>query len=248
MTSDIASGRSPQTSVIPFNRLRYNRETWVRDAVDTGRVDQFAEQIKEGQEFPPIEVVPCADGNYLIGDGIHRSMATHRLGRTEIEAVIVTPQPNESPEQCAYRIALEMASKSALPLTGAERRRAAVHLLETQPELSRRQIALLVGVSHSSVNQWAIEVDECSTPDDEADRRMPVGQSPDRVAARMASMLDRLSDSRGLLDYLAPKRMGRHLAEAFADRFGDTALDEARRLRTWLDGAVSHLEAEDEGR
>ena len=57
-------------------------------------------------------------------------------------------------------------------------------------------------------------------------------------------MLDRLSESRGLLDYLAPKRMGRHLADAFVDRFGDSALDEAQRFRTWLDGAVVSLEAE----
>ncbi len=246
MTSDTTSGRFPETSMIPLSSLRCNRDNWVRDAVDKARVEQFAEQIQDGQRFPPIEVVPFTDGHYLIGDGIHRSMATHRLGRTEIEAVIATPRPNESSDDCAYRIALETASKSALPLTGAERRRAAIHLLETQPELSRRQIALLVGVSHSSVNRWAMEVDERSTQDDGPERRMPVGQSPDRVAARLASMLDRLSESRGLLDYLVPKRMGRHLAKAFEERFGDSALDEAQRLRTWLDGAVSCLEEEDD--
>ena len=103
-------------------------------------------------------------------------------------------------------------------------------------------------MSHSSINRWAAEVDDCSTPDDETERRMPVGQSPDRVAGRLVSMLDRLSESRGLLDYLAPKRMGRHLAEAFADRFGDSALDESRKFRTWLDGAIAALKAEEGSR
>ncbi|MGO8873428.1 MAG: ParB N-terminal domain-containing protein [Acidimicrobiales bacterium] len=227
--------------LIPISQLRFDRNNWPRDAVDEGRVEMFFLQMQEDEAFPPIEVVPRPDGSFLVGDGIHRTLAVQRLERSEIEAVIATPRTDETPSACAYRIALETATRSALPLTRAERRRAAVHLLETCPDFSRRQIAQLVGVAHSSVNRWAEEVADSSTRSEDADRQMPIGPSPDRVAAQLVSTLDRLSGSRGILDYLAPKRMGRHLAEAFVDRFGDSALDEAQRFRAWLDVAVTAL-------
>ncbi len=228
--------------LIRLQDLHLDRGTWIRDAVDHDRVEMFSLQMQEGEVFPSIEVVPTTNGPYLVGDGVHRVLAARRLGHTEIEAVIVIPKPNETDAQCAYRTALETASRSALPLTGAERRRAAIHLLQTQVELSRRQIAQLVGVAHSSVNRWAVEVDQSSTPDADSDLQAAVGPTADKVARRLVSVLDRLSESRGFLDLIASKRMGRHLADAFADRFGESALGEARRFRTWLDGAVASLE------
>jgi ParB-like chromosome segregation protein Spo0J len=228
---------------IAVEALLFDPDAWVRDAVDSGRVNLFTSQMQEGAAFPPIEVVPQTDGTFLIGDGVHRCLAVRRLGQVEIDAVIVIPEPNESPAECAYRIALETASRSALPLTRSERRRAAVHLLEFQPQLSRRAIAQLVGVAHSSVNRWAEEVSQSSAAD-ESEVRMPVGMTPSRIASRLVGTLERLSESRGLLDYLAPKRMGRHLAEAFTDRFDHSAPDEARRFRSWLDQTVSILETD----
>jgi hypothetical protein len=242
MPSEPESGRFSQTSVIPISKLRFDRNWWPRDAIDQGRVEMFRLQMQEGGNFPPIEVVPSADGTYLIGDGVHRSVAAKSAGHTEIEVEIVHPQENETPTDCAYRIALETASRSALPLTRSERRRAAVYLLENRSDMSRRAIAHLVGVAHSSVNRWAIEVDQSSTPDDEEPRRTQIGPNPDQVASRLVVALERLSESRGLLDYLAPRRMGRHLASAFVDRFGDECLTEAKHFQTWINVAVSALE------
>ena len=227
---------------VPIESLRYSRDSWVRDAVDRDRVELFYLQLQEGAGFPPIEVVKQDDGTYFIGDGIHRCMAAQRAGHTEIGAVIVPPRENETPVDCAYRIALETATRGPLPLTMSERRRAVVHLLETQPEMSRRSIAELVGVSHSTVGRWAVEVDQSAGDGDEASPRMPIGPSPEKVARGLVGTLERLKEARGLFDYLARSRMGRHMAGAFADRYGESALDEARRFQAWVDAAVAALE------
>jgi hypothetical protein len=71
-----------------------------------------------------------------------------------------------------------------------------------------------------------------------------IGPSADGVALKLVRFLERLSDSRGLLDYVASKQMGRHLAGAFRQRFGDQSLGEARQFATWMAGAVAVLEAE----
>ena len=65
-----------------------------------------------------------------------------------------------------------------------------------------------------------------------------LGPNADDFARRFVGHLARLSDNRGLFDYLMPKRMGRHLAGAFVDRYGDTALSEAHQVRAWVDRAV----------
>lgn len=242
MPSEPESGTFSQTSIIPLTHLKFIRDKWPRDAVDQGRVEMFSQQMQEGGGFPPIEVVPLPDGTYLIGDGVHRCLAVQRIGRTEITAVFVEPRQGESPTDCAYRTALETASHSALPLSRSERRRAAIHLLEDRPDMSRRAIAELVGVAHSSVNRWAVEVDDSSTTEEDGTRRTPIGPNPDQIATRLVTTLERLSESRGLFDYLAPRRMGRHLASAFISRFGDEGLTEAKHFQAWINVAVSALE------
>ena len=225
---------------LPLTEIRFERDHLIRDAIDLTRVDDFCRQMQEGEGFPPVEVVPQAGGKYLLGDGVHRCLAAQRAGHPEIDALIVIPRPNESPLECAYRTALETAARGPLALTNAERRRAAIHLLESQPQMSRRAIAQLVGAAHSSVNRWAVEAEP---PSDNGPRqRIVIGPSPSQVAMRLVRNLGRISDSRGVFDLLAPRRMGRHMADAFADHFGDSALDEAQRFHAWMAAAVTALE------
>ena len=54
--------------------------------------------------------------------------------------------------------------------------------------------------------------------------------------------LVKLEDSRGLLDRMAPSRMGRHLARAFEDRLGGDALRQAERFAEWTAAAVRELQ------
>lgn len=235
---------TPQTSVIPKSHLRYDRSSWPRDTLDEGRVAMFSALLLEGETLPTIEVVPRPDGTYLICDGVHRSFAAIRTGRTEIEAVIVVPQGGESPADCAYRRALETATRSALPLTRNERRRAALRLVASRPDMSRRAIARVVGVAHSTVDRWVGEATDSASAEKGDPPSGADTATAEQMARRLVSFLARLEDSRGLLDYLSTKRMGRHFAQAFSERFEDSALDEARRFRSWMDLAVTSLESD----
>jgi hypothetical protein len=225
---------------IRISDLQASSETWPRDVLNQDRVDLFAGLLQEGQELPPIEVVPTEGGKYLIADGIHRCLAAAACHRTEVEVVIVTREEGESPEACAFRRALETASRTALPLTRHERRRAALKLLAERPDTSRRQVARLVGVSHDSVNRWAA-VDDSSTPSDVGGTARPRPTAPE-VAVRLARYVGQLQDGRGLLDSLIPARMGQHLARALRDQFGEEAITEAKRLSGWIHGAIAVLE------
>jgi ParB-like nuclease domain len=225
---------------VSTSQLRFAQAAWPRVGLNQERVQLFASIL---DELPPIEVVPAGDGTFLIADGVHRWMAARSLNRGQIEAVILSVQPGESPVACAFRRALETATRSALPLTTSERRAAAKRLVQERPEMSHREIARVVGVSHDSIDRWAKGVaDSATQTSGEALRQIP--PSPDEVARRLVRSLSRLDDSRGLLDLLAPARMGTHLARAFDDIFGNDSLRQAERFEQWVAGAVKVLRRE----
>jgi hypothetical protein len=227
-------------NTLPIQQLRYSSATWPRLAVNNDRVEMFAAQLADGETLPPIEVVPNGDGTFSVADGVHRTLAALLNSQTDIEVKVVTVGPGESALNCAYRRALETATRTALPLGKLERRRAVKHLLDTRPDLSRREIARWVGVAHSTVDRWASEVAD-SASDSEVSS---LGPTADQSALKLVRFLERLSDSRGLFDYVAPKRMGRYLAQAFYDRFEDEALSQARVFALWVQRAVTLLEGQ----
>src|ERR1700733_13812215 len=195
----------PQTSQIPINQLVARRDLWPRVEAQEERIEMFADQLRSGDELAPIEVVPHNDGKYLIADGVHRTYAAVRAVRNDIPALIITPLPGETAEACVYRRALETPTRSALPLSKAERRRAVLKL-RSETDLSDRAIAQLVGVSHNSVGRWTKE--ESETP---AAAGPPSGApNVEKVATRMATYLTQIDGGRGLLDLIAPGRIGKH--------------------------------------
>lgn len=210
--------------------------------MDQERVELFTGLLAAGEELPPIDVVPIGDGTYLIADGVHRTNAAVALNQTMVDVIILTLQGGESVSDCVYRRALETATRSALPLTKAERRRAVVRLLDRQPDLSHRTVARLVGVSHDTVDRWAKEAKELIGNGADSASTEHAQPSTAEIARRLVRTLIRLDDARGLLDTISPSRMGKHLAKAFRESLGDDALGEARRLAEWVASAVSELE------
>jgi ParB-like chromosome segregation protein Spo0J len=230
------------TTTVPLARLRYDREVWPRVELNQERVALFAGLFRDGEELPAIEVVALDDGTYLIADGVHRGHAARRVGKEQIEAILVTPDPGEDPSACTFRRALETATRSALPLTSAERRLAVWRLLAVESDKSHRAIARLVGVSHNSVDRWARELDDSSTCGDPRGAVPRSSPGAEQVARRLVNNLVALDAARGLSDLVVPSRMGRHLATAFEARLGDDALAQAQRFAEWTAAAVSVLE------
>lgn len=226
---------------VPVSQIHFDPQLWPRDELDEQRVGMFQDLLEEGEPLEPIEAVPQDDGTLLGADGVHRFAATVRAGQQEIDVAVIEPLSDESVRDCAYRRALETATKCALPLNRSQRRRAVQHLLETRPDLSRRSIARLVGVAHSTVDRWAVDAAPSASEsvDEPTIDRLPTA---DQMARRLVGFLTRLDESRGLLDYMAPSRMGRHLADAFEDRLGDAAPTRARLLAKWTTAAAQVLE------
>ncbi len=221
----------------------YVRSSWPRFGLNEERCGIFEAIYREGGSLPALEVVALPDGRYLLVDGMHRFFGAKRAGLKEIDVVLMQPVGDERPEDVAFRRALETATTSSLPLNREERHLAALKLVSTRPDLSRREVARLVGVAHSSVDRWVqlAEHEKERTEETSDTGTYPHGPSADDVARRLVSQLARLEDAKGLLDMLVPKRMGKHLAGAFTDRYADAALSEAQRFKAWVDRAVDVL-------
>ena len=70
---------------IPLHQLVADREFQVRDDLDPRTVKRYADAMRDGTEFPPIEVA-VIDGLPYIVDGFHRFEATSQNGWREILA------------------------------------------------------------------------------------------------------------------------------------------------------------------
>ena len=78
------------TTRIPISDIILDEEIYPRDGVDQKRVGIFAENIRDGFKFDPIEVQAHHDvtGKYSILDGVHRWSAYKATGVTEPEVII----------------------------------------------------------------------------------------------------------------------------------------------------------------
>src|SRR5439155_4104406 len=61
--------------------------TQVRAAINESAVSEYAEAMRDGDEFPPI--ILFADGNrFLCADGFHRTLAAARISRDTLKAEV----------------------------------------------------------------------------------------------------------------------------------------------------------------
>jgi ParB-like chromosome segregation protein Spo0J len=110
----------------------------------TGQDEAHVERLAEAEgPLPPILVHRLT---MRIVDGFHRVAAAQRRGQTEIEAYLL----DESLE-AAFVTAVESNVTHGLPLSSADRRRAAVTILAAYPHWSDRAIAKSTGLSGKTV-------------------------------------------------------------------------------------------------
>ena len=79
-----------QTTTIPISSIILDEDIYPRKGIDPRRIGIFAENIRDGFKFEPIEVEPAPGkpGKYRLLDGAHRWSAYKSTGLTEAEAVI----------------------------------------------------------------------------------------------------------------------------------------------------------------
>jgi hypothetical protein len=185
-----------ETEDIPIDSIRMVGEaerTQVRERTDDNVVEQYAEAVKNGDQFPAVSLV--ADGDqYLIADGWHRILAHRKADRRLIEAMILPSFDELDPLTSAIRYALRENQKHGLQLTrGDQRSRAKAALM--LPEMQRwtnRKIAREIGVSHQTVARARNElVSERKIPD------VTTGELLDDVVPRMYVSIQTSKDAFG---------------------------------------------------
>lgn len=132
---------------INIKAIRIDGGTQSREKLDQLVVDEYAELIKEGTEFPPISVVH--DGNeYYLSDGFHRLLATQKAGKASINCDVITGTLRD-----AILYSLSANSSHGLRRTVEDRRKAVMTMLEDFEwgEWSDREIARQCHVSHPFV-------------------------------------------------------------------------------------------------
>jgi ParB-like chromosome segregation protein Spo0J len=118
------------------------------------KVEEYKEMLEQGVEFDPIIVWKRPDGQYWIVDGVHRTEAHKRAGRTTIKAKIV-----ELKDELEYRIeAIKANLKHGLPLQKEEK----ILLAQTLYKLGVQTAELkkLFGVAERTLYYWLEPVKE----------------------------------------------------------------------------------------
>lgn len=132
---------------INIKAIRIDGGTQSREKLDQTVVDEYAELMKEGTEFPPISVVH--DGNeYYLSDGFHRLLAAQKAGKASINCDVLTGTLRD-----AILYSLSANSSHGLRRTVEDRRKAVMTMLEDfeWSEWSDREIARQCHVSHPFV-------------------------------------------------------------------------------------------------
>ena len=117
--------------------------------VNEEKVEEYAEAMENGAEFPPIKVWEKLDGTYQVIDGVHRISAYRKLGKEYIEAEIIHGIEDEVD---FMEWAIRENLKHGLPLSREDKKEDArrLYIKGRKPE----DIANLFKVSERTVYNW----------------------------------------------------------------------------------------------
>lgn len=133
--------------VLNIQAIRIDGGTQSREKINQDCVNEYAELVKEGVEFPPVRVY--FDGtDYHLADGFHRYMAHLQAGKVSISSDVVNGTLRD-----AILHSLGANSMHGLRPTHADKRKAVQTMLDDfeWSEMSDREIARACHVSHPFV-------------------------------------------------------------------------------------------------
>jgi hypothetical protein len=136
-----------ETTRIALAELQRDGGTQPRSYTDGSKIAEYAELMRAGVEFPPLQVV--FDGaQYWLVDGFHRAEAAERAELTDF-ACEVTQGTLEQAQWMSYGV----NATHGLPRTNWDKRRAVAAALNhaLSKDLSDRAIAQHVGCDHKTV-------------------------------------------------------------------------------------------------
>jgi len=171
------------TTRIPISSIVLDEDIYPRKGIDHRRAGIFAENIRDGFKFEPIEVEPDPDkpGRYRLLDGAHRWDAYRSTGLTEAEAVIKNLDGTDP---------LLYAAKKAIgprQLTEDEARDTARRAYNKNPALTSSDIGKAIGRARRTVDSYIADLRAATRLGIELKifRMNSLGIPQDRIAKRL---------------------------------------------------------------
>mgnify|MGYP000108321583 CR=1 FL=1 len=112
------------------------------------KIEEYKEAMSEGEQFPPIVVWDRGNGIYWLIDGMHRLLATKRIGKDTIKAEVVELEN----EVEARILAIEKNMLHGIPLEREEKKELARLLYADGIEIER--LRKLFRVSERTIYNW----------------------------------------------------------------------------------------------
>jgi hypothetical protein len=141
---------------LPLSAILEYPDVQPREIIDPATVDAYAERMREGDQFPPVDVFGDGD-EYILAEGYHRFRAAMAAKRKTIEARI---HPGSTRE--AMLFAAGANATHGLPRSSADKRRVVQWFLRDPEwsEWSSNEIARRCGVGHKLVDtiraEWSL--------------------------------------------------------------------------------------------
>jgi len=138
----------PTLKDLPLDAIRLDGGTQPREKIDAETVREYAERIKAGDHFPPVQVY--FDGtDHWLSDGFHRVHAAREAAKPTLQAEVWEGTRDE-----AFWMSLGANKTHGLPRSNADKERAVKAALRTRPGKSNREIAEHVGVVEGTVRKY----------------------------------------------------------------------------------------------
>lgn len=133
---------------IGLDKIRIDGGTQSRVKIDENVVAQYADEMLNGDVFPPV-VLFYDSVHYWLADGFHRYFANKRINSPGIRADV-----REGSVRDAILHGIEANNKHGLRPTNEDKRKGVITILKDieWQDLSNREIGRICGVSHTLVN------------------------------------------------------------------------------------------------
>jgi hypothetical protein len=172
-----------QTTQIPVSSIILDEDIYPRKGIDHRRVGIFAENIRDGVAFDPIEVEPCPDkpGFYRLLDGVHRWSAYKSNGVEEVKVII---KDLDGKDPLLYAAAKAIGPKQ---LTEDEARDTARRAYAGNTRLSSADIGKAIGRARRTVDGYIADLRAVNQMDLDIKifRMHRLGIPQDRIAKRL---------------------------------------------------------------
>jgi hypothetical protein len=142
----------PTLKDLPLDSIRMDGGTQPRVRIDEEIVREYAERMRAGDHFPPVQVY-CDGTDHWLSDGFHRVKAAIEAGQTTIQAEVW-----EGTRDDAFWMSLAANKDHGLRRSNDDKARAVKAALAAKPRLSDGAIAEHVGVSDRMVAKYRAEM------------------------------------------------------------------------------------------